>query len=490
MNEQGARNLVLAWAFERSDAGHKLITPQQRAQWADTAWARSHSQADGQGASEHFLTERAALLLRHVEGQAPDLAAFIARNRLFAGLAAGLPVAAFLVGLLVDRIGNPHRVDVLSAPLWGIVLWNLLVYVWLLGAAMKPQQHQQPSRLGWLARCSTGLAWMGHKMPAPWPATLGTFASHWARTSAPLARMRALRVLHACAAALAIGAMASLYARGLLVQYQVGWESTFLQADQVHALLSILFKPALLAFGVQGFSLADVQALQWPQTAPVGGGARWVHLYAATLLLLVVVPRGVLSAVAYLKERRLARRFRADASHPYVRDLLGAACVGTLGAMLQVRPYSFTVDAPRQAGLQALARAQLGGQAQVQLQAATAYGDDVPPASASLAKSAPALTVALFNLSATPEAENQGAFLRSLVEEGHPRLEVWVDASAYEQRLAGQSGSTERIVQRSALWQSLGNTYHLPVRIVHLLQPEASSAAAQLAGQECPVVLA
>ena len=112
--------------------------------------------------------------------------------------------------------------------------------------------------------------------------------------------MRALRVLHVCAAALAIGAMASLYARGLLVQYQVGWESTFLQADQVHALLSILFKPALLAFGVQGFSLADVQALQWPQTAPVGGGARWVHLYAATLLLLVVVPRGVLSAVAYL----------------------------------------------------------------------------------------------------------------------------------------------------------------------------------------------
>ena len=65
-----------------------------------------------------------------------------------------------------------------------------------------------------------------------------------------------------------------------------------------------------------------------------------------------------------------------------------------------------------------------------------------------------------------------------------------MDASAYEQRLAGQSGSTERIVQRSALWQSLGNTYHLPVRIVHLLQPEASSAAAQLAGQECPVVLA
>ena len=344
---------------------------------------------------------------------------------------------------------------------------------------------------GWLARWAAGLAWVPHKLPPPWPATLATFSTHWARTSAPLARVRALRVIHTAAAALALGVLASLYARGLLVQYQVGWESTFLQAEQVHAVLSLLFTPAMLVFGVQGFSLADVQALQWPQQVPVYGGARWVHLYAASLLLWVVVPRCVLAVVAWVQERRLAQRFHANTAHPYVRGLLDAVGLGNAGVLLQVFPYSFTVDDARNAGLHKLAHTLLGAQAQVLLQVPTAYGEELvlPPAAGPQAAGEPPLDVALFNLSATPEAENHGAFLRSLVQRGHARLEVWVDASAYEQRLAAQSGSAERLAQRSALWHSLGSTHQLPVRIVHLLQPEASSSAQHVA-LGCPVVLA
>ena len=322
-------------------------------------------------------------------------------------------------------------------------------------------------------------------MPQPWPAALAIFTTHWMHTSAPLTRVRVLRVVHACAAALALGAVASLYARGLLVQYQVGWESTFMQAEQVQGLLSLLFKPAMLVFGMPGFSLAEVQALQWPLPAPVqapvDGGARWVHLFAATLLLLVVLPRGVLAGVAYGKERRLARRFHADTAHPYVRDLLGAVGLGATGAVLRVFPYSFTVDSQRSEGLQVLARRQLGTQAQVLLQASTAYGEEL--ASTGVVPSS--LDVALFNLSATPEAENHGAFLDSLVQQGTTRQEVWVDASAYQQRLLG---SPERLEQRSALWRSLGAARNLPVHIVHLVQPETPTAT-QAAQQQSPVVL-
>ena len=294
--------------------------------------------------------------------------------------------------------------------------------------------------------------------------------------------MRVLRVVHVCAAALALGAVASLYTRGLLVQYQVGWESTFLQAGQVQGLLSLLFTPAMLVFGMQGFSLAEVQALQWPHQVPVDGGARWVHLFAATLLLLVVLPRCVLAAVAYGKERRLARRFHADTAHPYVRDVLGAVGLGATGTVLRVFPYSFTVDIQRSEGLQVLARRQLGAQAQVLLQASTAYGEDLAPAGV-VPRS---LDVALFNLSATPEAENHGAFLDSLVQQGTMRLEVWVDASAYQQRLLGSS--PERLEQRSALWRSLGAARNLPVHIVHLVQPETPTAT-QAAQQQSPVLL-
>ena len=304
--------------------------------------------------------------------------------------------------------------------------------------------------------------------------------------TAPLLRLRVLRVLHLCAAALGLGVAVSLYLRGVWVQYQVGWESTFLDATQVSGMLDVLFAPAAALLGLPGFSTAEVQALQWPQPSSAGGSARWVHLYAASLLLWVVLPRCVLAAIAYAKERRLARRFRIDPAHPYVRDLLGEVGLGSTGAVMRVFPYSFTVDGPRIAGLQALARQQLGAQAQLMLQAITAYGEDIPSVSAA----AQSVDVALFNLSATPEAENHGDFLDTLVQRGSSRLEVWVDASAYQQRLASQSGSAERLDQRSALWRSLGAARNLPVRIVHLVQQPDEQPGVPSAAQTAPVVLA
>ena len=484
MNEQAARDLLLAWALESSDVDLKLVTPQQRQHLGQVAWEQVHTQSPSTDGDlpERFLARRAALVVHAVGAQTPAFSTFLARNKMFTALAAGLPVAAFLLGLLVDRLGSPHRVDLLSAPLLLIVLWNLLVYAWLAVALFKPKKQGSQAGLGWLGRWASGLAWLPKNMPQPWPAALATFTAHWMHTSAPLTRVRVLRVVHTCAAALALGVVASLYMRGLLVQYQVGWESTFLRGEQVQGLLSLLFKPAMLVFGMQGFSLAEVQALQWPHQVPVDGGARWVHLFAATLLLLVVLPRCVLAAVAYGKERRLARRFHADTAHPYVRDVLGAVGLGATGTVLRVFPYSFTVDIQRSEGLQVLARRQLGAQAQVLLQASTAYGEDLAPAGV-VPRS---LDVALFNLSATPEAENHGAFLDSLVQQGTMRLEVWVDASAYQQRLLGSS--PERLEQRSALWRSLGAARNLPVHIVHLVQPETPTAT-QAAQQQSPVLL-
>lgn len=490
MNERAARELVLAWAIESSDAGHSLLGATQRQQLSQSALAQTPTNGpDGLNGPERFLAQRATLLLHAVGAQFPAFSAYVGRSSGLAVLAAGLPLAALLAGGVLDRITDPHRVDLLSAPLLLILFWNLLVYAVLLVGAVLPVRRTAHAGPGWLARCAAGLARVPQHLPQPWPAALATFTAHWARTSAPLGRVRALRVMHACAAAFALGAIVSLYLRGLLVQYQAGWESTFLQAEQVHGLLSTVFMPVVALFGLQGFSLAEVQALQLPQSQSTGGGARWVHLYAASLLLLVVLPRCVLALVAYGQERRLSRRFRPDLGHPYVRDLLDAAGLGTAGVVLRVFPYSFTVDAERRAGLQDLARKRLGAQAQLQLYDSIAYGEELPPSgSAQNAGGTPSLDVALFNLSATPEAENHGAFLESLARRGHGQLEAWVDASGYQQRMQAQGGSTERIAQRSVLWRTVGAGLGVPVQIVHLLQPGAAPHA-QAHGTGAPVVL-
>src|SRR5205823_8815353 len=126
------------------------------------------------------------------------------------------------------------------------------------------------------------------KLPAPLASALGQYAIDWTAMSWRLTHARLSRTVHLAAAAFALGAIVSLYARGLLTEYAVGWESTFLDAGQVHALLSWLFAPAMAVFPLDGLTLPDVQALRFVQEPSPAGGPRWVHLYAATLFLLVV----------------------------------------------------------------------------------------------------------------------------------------------------------------------------------------------------------
>ena len=47
-------------------------------------------------------------------------------------LALALPLLALLLGAALDRITDPHRVDLLSAPLLLIIAWHVLVYLGLL----------------------------------------------------------------------------------------------------------------------------------------------------------------------------------------------------------------------------------------------------------------------------------------------------------------------------------------------------------------------
>ena len=66
--------------------------------------------------------------------------------------------------------------------------------------------------------------------------------------------------------------------------------------------------------------------------------------------------------------------------------------------------------------------------------------------------------IALFNLSATPEAENQGAFLgglRRIVEPRGGRLTVLLDEAAFRRRLAGQAGDDARLEARRSAWSAV-----------------------------------
>ena len=66
-------------------------------------------------------------------------------------------------------------------------------------------------------------------------------------------------MLHLAAAATALGVIAGLHTRGLAFEYRASWESTFLGAEQVDALLSVTLAPGSWLTGIP---VPDVAAIE------------------------------------------------------------------------------------------------------------------------------------------------------------------------------------------------------------------------------------
>ncbi|WP_334186914.1 DUF2868 domain-containing protein [Noviherbaspirillum sp.] len=475
MKERLARDVMLMSAIEQTDQERRILSDEDRMYASRSAHELARWEVSDKRSAmsvELFLAKRAEQVLKKIAERHRGFSKFIAPANLWRFIGVGLPLVAFLSGFLVDRIADPHRVDLLSAPLLLIIVWNVAVYVWLLISAFIPAFKRHPGVPLRLARFTSGRLPARRTLPQPLTVALGRFGEEWTRMSMPLSRTRLNRIVHVGALCFALGAILSLYGRGVFTEYRVGWESTFLNAEQVHAMLTFLFTPVMSLLQLQGFSIADVRASQFTQTVSGTEGARWVHLYAGTLLLVVVLPRLALALFAGWKESRLSNHFPIDLAQPYFRKL-ASIVESSAPAVMRVFPYSFTIDELRDKNLSLVAQMLIGEQARVMLRPSTGYGDAPEEllGHASVAKSEIALTVALFNLSATPEKENHGDFLDHLARAAPGKLLALIDESAYLERVGDGSGSASRIEERIALWRQFCELHKVHAVIVNLINP-------------------
>ncbi|HEY0886155.1 MAG TPA: DUF2868 domain-containing protein, partial [Ramlibacter sp.] len=323
MHERAARRVVLAQAIEAADAQGRLLAQGERDQI--DAQAREAALPGGATepviAPERFLDLRAQRVVAAIEARHPALAALQDPGSWQGWLTIGLTLAAVAMGVLTDVVANPHRVDLVSLPLLAIVGWNLVAYLALLlgwaldrrrpRAAAEAQRRRAEGLLHW----RRGGARVGAEVAA-------FFHLRWQRATHDLSVVRLKKVLHLAAAGWAVGVGLSLLARGLVVEYRVGWESTFLEADQVHAILSLLRLPALLLFPFEPFSVQEVASLRFSAGGGALGGARWVLMYVALLAVVVVLPRLLLAAWCHWREGVLARRVPIEIDDPYYRRVL------------------------------------------------------------------------------------------------------------------------------------------------------------------------
>jgi hypothetical protein len=249
----------------------------------------------------------------------------------------------------------------------------------------------------------------------------------------------------------------------------------------VHQLLSIALSPGAALTGIAVPAVGEIEAIR----APSGeNAARWLHLMAATVSLVVIVPRLLLGLFAWLIERHRATNLPLALEDPYFQRLLRDFDGGP--ARVWVVPYSYTVPPAATVGLERLVTRAFGAGAALTISTPVSYGgeDTLPTAPASACA---ANVIALFNATATPEREAHGAFL-SAAARFHPAgaLLALVDESAFNARWGSDAARTG---ERRRAWRELCGQQQLPCAFADLAAAGAdlASAAAPLADAEAAI---
>jgi hypothetical protein len=466
VDEATARRVLLVHAVESGMGADDGLWTADDARWASRL-ARESLPADAP--AQAFVTERTRHALQRLKARDAGLAA----------LAEGRPrrtwwrlAAAVLLGLVAgtaaDLFAGGRHVDLLAPAVWAVVAWNVVVYALLLVAT----PLRRPRRLvAGLARRLAGASAAGRS------GARGRFHGAWLAQASPLLRARAAVLLHTAAAALALGLMLGLYLRGLVLDYRAGWQSTFLDAAQVQGFLQLALAPAVAATGIAIPDVSAIDALRVTPAAPAqASAAPWIHLFAAQLGLLVVLPRALLALGAALRAGWRSRRFALPLHEPGLQRLLHEHA--GRGARVQVLGHG-AVSSPHvlECLRRLLAQAAYGDDLRLDPQAhAVAWGDEAAAGAVNLAPGT-TLRVVLVDLGATPEDEAHGALLDAAARPGVPLL-LLADEAAFRRRFAASAPA--RVAERRAAWAAWAQGRGIAFASADLAEPDLVRATREL----------
>lgn len=468
LDKNAARNIIWIRSIDRHDAEGLILSPEVRARAAETP-------ADAELEPGERQARQAGKLVEAIAAEHPEMTELDARFHWPWWLSPGILAAVFVAGVIADTLTSSGRIDIIAFPLLGLFLWNLAIYAFLAGRRfiawkkkrtvdrLSPLSAWFPQKLFKILPWPDFPAEEGKKNPGEiWRAAAGSFAPSWLKIERPMFQERLRILFHGAAVAAVAGMALNMYLKGLNFEYRAGWSSTFFQEDEsLRSWLGFVFGPASWLTGIALPDAAGLKAVNWSVNPKGENAADWIHLYAATALL-VMSPRLVLMGLSALRGWRAGREVQLEGLDAPLLSKIETTLVATESLeRICIVPYNHTCApvfrdrfrkelfdrSSERFQLDYLDRVNYG------LEAEYAAGLDVDQLRC---KS----LLVVFNLSSTPEEEVQGMFLDRLHQmtrrsQRHVGIEVWLDESSFSERFRADAGFADRLGQRRASWTRL-----------------------------------
>jgi hypothetical protein len=241
-----------------------------------------------------------------------------------------------------------------------------------------------------------------------------------------------------------------MYARGWSKEYRAVWESTLLSDAGATKFFSLLFAPASQATGIR------IPLEQMPEmrrgadhaAKQPGEALPWIHLYAATLLMMVVSPRLLLVLFELTRTRSVVdQALRGDEWNGYASHVMSQ--VDGSGAPVCVLSHGLPPDELVRDRWRQWVRARWHDAGRVSFEV-------IPVAKeaefAEAWKPAAPRVLLVFNMASTPEMEVHRALVEALLTKQR-EISLALDDADLKKRWSGLTDGATRLQDRAGLWK-------------------------------------
>ena len=461
MKLSDTRNIVIAQALEESDTGGRLVSDDEK-RIAESAAGAPLPQNTNHKKQDQFLAKRAQGIIGTTEGRLKSDVSWLRANPfrskfgLF-GLIVVLVAAA--VGYLTNELNDPDGlINILKFPLIGIILWSLLVYILELFVIFRKDG------------AVTGVSGILTRALFPPPVNLqrnenepnvefrarSLFQSRWRHLSLPAMAARMKSLLHFTALILAAAAIAGMYVKGITKQYEAVWESTFIDdGGQLRKILNTVLKPATsIRKGDAIPSVERLNEMQAPDAEKPDKAAKWIHWYAITIGIYVLIPRFLLGIFWLWRSASMDKKlpFR-ELSPSYYERVLAVSTGDSLG--VAVVPYAHKPGDNVIQGIRTYMESFFGRPVTISWKDNIAFGDE-EDAEVEIQKNLQPMI--LFNFGSTPEKETHLALYQKLASdlpEDTKKYQVVLDCEAFDRKSESFNDADDRRNTRLDAWRRL-----------------------------------